>query len=205
MKYKNLLGTILTKFKIGKSGPILKNNSSILEIRNTSDSAFQVLRCSDPIGNDDAVTLRHYNANLGNVDRVIVEFVLNNTLPSIATAVDGYRIAPFAGVIEGIFVSLTQRGSNTNSPTTLDINKATPPAFVQGTAVFNFAFTTIYTTQANRPQLAGLTGSTTQNAFLHALQPDITTFNKGDLFSLDIDQRANSSDDLTVIMVLRKT
>lgn len=201
--FKNLFGTSKQFFRIGKTGPRLKDSSGILELRTFDDSAYQIGRCANPIAANDIVNLGFLNANAR--DRVIFEFVINGALPNAPqTAIDGYRIAPFNGVVENVFMALQQRGTATNSPTIIDLNLATP-AFTQGSAVFNFSFTTMYTTQANRPSIAGNSGSSTQKGFVQGLLPDITAFSQGNLLSVDLDQRSNSSDDLIVIVVLRKT
>jgi hypothetical protein len=41
----DLKGTAQSSFKIGKGGPIIKNNSSVLQLRNTNDSAYVSLEC----------------------------------------------------------------------------------------------------------------------------------------------------------------
>jgi len=51
-----LLGTLSNLFQIGESGPQLKNNASVLEVRNDADAAFSKLRAASPTGNDDVVT-----------------------------------------------------------------------------------------------------------------------------------------------------
>lgn len=56
-------GTAATLFRLGKGGPQLKNNSGVVELRSTSDGAFVIGRVLDPVGNDDMVNLRYFNAN----------------------------------------------------------------------------------------------------------------------------------------------
>lgn len=50
-------GTVETLFQIGASGPQVKNNSGVIEARNSTDTAFAVLRVADPVGANDALTL----------------------------------------------------------------------------------------------------------------------------------------------------
>ena len=51
------------------------------------------------------------------------------------------------------------------------------------------SFTTVYTTQGNRPSLTGSAGSPTQNAFKLATDPDVTAVAAGDALSVDIDDK----------------
>lgn len=61
--FSKIRGTFETLFQIGKNGPQLKNNAGVIENRNSVDAAFVIARALDPVGNDDLVTLRHFNAN----------------------------------------------------------------------------------------------------------------------------------------------
>ena len=64
--YMDLKGTTRSTFQVEKGGPLLKNNSSILEARNTTDSAYSDFKCdtldvADPSGS---------RTNLGAISQV---------------------------------------------------------------------------------------------------------------------------------------
>lgn len=42
--WKDLKGTVLNKFGIGLTGPLLKNNSNVLEVRNAADAAYASIK-----------------------------------------------------------------------------------------------------------------------------------------------------------------
>jgi hypothetical protein len=48
-----------TNVELGKGGPRLKNNSGVVEHRNSADSAFVIVRGAHPIGENDLVTKRY--------------------------------------------------------------------------------------------------------------------------------------------------
>lgn len=73
--FTKIRGTMETVFQIGKAGPKLKNNSSVVEVRNAADSAFVIARALDPVGNDDLVTLRYFNANNSTATNIVVAYM----------------------------------------------------------------------------------------------------------------------------------
>lgn len=54
--WSKIRGTITTIFQIGLGGPQIKNNSSVLEARNSADSGYVKFRCAAPVGDNDAAT-----------------------------------------------------------------------------------------------------------------------------------------------------
>jgi hypothetical protein len=60
--YGNLRGTTSDIFQVGFTGPNLKNTAGALDVRNPADSAFAIVRCADPVGPNDAVTLEFLQA-----------------------------------------------------------------------------------------------------------------------------------------------
>jgi hypothetical protein len=50
---------IANNVQLGKSGPRLKVNSGVIEVKNAADSALAVLRAAAPVGDDDLVTRRY--------------------------------------------------------------------------------------------------------------------------------------------------
>ena len=114
--------------------------------------------------------------------------------------IDGFRIMERAGTIQGVVMSLGDRGETGDN--IIDIHKHVPakPITVQRN---NVAGAPIYTTQANRPTLAGLDGSTADNAIIQATDPDALTFLAGDFFSVDVDQIQTDASDLVVQLYVR--
>ena len=93
--FSKIRGTFETIFQIGKSGVQLKNNAVKLEVRDAADAAFVIARAADPVGNDDLVTLRYFNAhNEGAAGLEIVKMPLAHaTKVSTATIPDNSIIA----------------------------------------------------------------------------------------------------------------
>lgn len=56
-------GTIETILQLGIDGPQIKNNSSVIEARSSTDAAFVKVRGADPAADDDLVTKRYGDAN----------------------------------------------------------------------------------------------------------------------------------------------
>ena len=62
--FSKLRGTMESIFQIGKAGPNIKNNSGVVEIRDTNDSAFAILRASgSPVGDNDLITKLYFENN----------------------------------------------------------------------------------------------------------------------------------------------
>jgi hypothetical protein len=115
---------------------------------------------------------------------------------------DGMRAVVGEGSIVGITMYVADRGGA--GFTEVDIKKHSATTIVNpGDVEFGVAGSTIYTTTANRPKIAGDNGNKTQNGLLYALQPDITEFAVGDFFTMDIAAITNASKDLTVAMLVR--
>jgi hypothetical protein len=85
MALTNLLGTISSYFRIKDIE--LKNNSSILEIKNTSDTLI-VARAADPVGDTDVATKGWINSNVSvppNIVKSITLTATTSTATSTAT------------------------------------------------------------------------------------------------------------------------
>jgi len=54
--FSKLRGTIESVFQLGLGGPQLKNNSAVIECRNSDDSGFAIMRTNNPVNSHDAVT-----------------------------------------------------------------------------------------------------------------------------------------------------
>ena len=119
----------------------------------------------------------------------IFTWMSSGNLPASATAVDGGRIARRAGTIISATIFMEDRGGSGSS--IADINRHVPstkPITTQRNAT---AGVTIYTTQGNRPTIAG--GVNAENAVFETATPNVTSFAAGDFFTVDIDQRATGA------------
>lgn len=79
--FSKIRGTIETIFQIGNAGPQLKNNSGVIEARNSGDSGFVVVRGAAPVGDNDFAT-RIFVEKLAARYVVTAQFDGNNALPS---------------------------------------------------------------------------------------------------------------------------
>lgn len=71
--FKRILGIVGNVLQIGgPSGPQLSNNSGVIENRNASGSAFNIMRGADPASSNDFVTLAYGNANYGSGSPTVV-------------------------------------------------------------------------------------------------------------------------------------
>jgi hypothetical protein len=61
--WADLVGTILNSFRLGLTGPLLKNNAGVIENRNNLDTLFAIVRGASPLGANDLVTKAYYDAN----------------------------------------------------------------------------------------------------------------------------------------------
>lgn len=135
-------------------------------------------------------------ADVGEKNEISLVLVANGGLAA-GTGIDSSRSMPRAGVIKSVIMSLGGKGSN--GDTIVDINKHIPTKPIT-TQRDNTAGTTIYTTQGNRPTVAGTTGQATQNATIEATLPDVIAFVEGDFFSIDIDAKTAQSSSLSVLI-----
>lgn len=94
--WENLAGTFSDLFGVGGSnGPTFKDNSGVLEVRNSDDSAFQIARGLTPVGNDDFVT-KLYADSLEKPLIVSRQADCSVSLPN-NTAVQGWVVVSTAG------------------------------------------------------------------------------------------------------------
>ena len=56
---KKIRGTIETLFQLGLNGPNLKDNSGIIECRNSDDTDFVNVRAAEPVNDQDLVTKKY--------------------------------------------------------------------------------------------------------------------------------------------------
>ena len=129
----------------------------------------------------------------------VISWQLNGNV-SAGTGQDGLRPMPKAGTIVAVIVSAEQRGNT--GVALFDLNKHVPakPITTQRNAT---AGVTMYTTQGNRPDLDGLSGSSSDNAIKEAVLPDILTFLAGDFLSMDVDNALSVLQDVTVFVLVQ--
>lgn len=143
---------------------------------------------------------------MGEVIHVSTEDVLDTITFSLSgvfiagTDKDGSRVATRDGEIVAVVVSQSQRGNNGDN--LYDIHKHTPtlPITTQRNDTIGV---TIYTTQANRPKIEGLSGSATDNAIFQAPLPDIVDFLAGEFFTMDVDNVTPQSQDVVVQLLVK--
>lgn len=63
--WSKIRGTTESLFQLGISGPQIKNNSSVVEARDSGDAAFVIVRGADPIAANDLVTKNYGDATYG--------------------------------------------------------------------------------------------------------------------------------------------
>jgi hypothetical protein len=67
VNHVDIRGTTETKFQIEIDGPQLKNNSGVLEARNSDDSALARLRALAPVADNDVVNFITFKTKKGNI------------------------------------------------------------------------------------------------------------------------------------------
>lgn len=82
--FSKIRGTIEQIFQIGLGGPQLKNNSGILEVRNSDDTNYSVVRAATPVNDHDVVTKAYLGEQLvtGSVRSVRIELTTAATQTS---------------------------------------------------------------------------------------------------------------------------
>ena len=114
------------------------------------------------------------------------------------TEFDGYRVVGATGRVDEVWILAAWRGSD--GTLLCDVNKGTlsSPFTTQNN---NVTMTTIYTTQGNRPSIAGDDANKEDNAFKKVAQPDITAVSAGSVFSVDIDDKGAGDASYIAIVV----
>jgi len=152
------------------------------------------------LGEESGGELRKYDVdNLRRDDTITWQ--INGQQPPINTAQDGHRPVRTSGTIMGVIFAVKARGKS-GANNRVDIHKHVPTKPITTLRV-GTSGTTIYTTQANRPTIAGNDATDTDNAIIQATASDVTTFAAGDFFTCDVDDSANNSEDFTVTMYVR--
>jgi hypothetical protein len=109
--HTKIRGTQETLFQLGISGPQIKNNSSVLEARNSDDSAYVVLRVATPTADNDAVT-KYYADSLEKPMIVKRQADCTAALPA-NTGVRGWVVVSTAGTGAAIGDVLYDNGTST--------------------------------------------------------------------------------------------
>jgi hypothetical protein len=116
---------------------------------------------------------------------------------------DGFRVVPFSTKFNNLLVSLVQQGKD-NDDIILDINKS-DSTLIAGSSDNTLSFSSIYTTQANRPIFTGVDSNKDDPVVYMANTPDIINYPANSVFSLDIDSEGKQAEDLIVQLYLEKT
>jgi len=150
---------------------------------------------SQTVGNNKIVTIPQIGIpDISIASTEVITFALNGAFTA-GTDKDGSRVMHRSGTILAVIVSQTQLGNNGNS--TYDIHKHSPTLPIT-TQRDNTPGVTIYTTQANRPTIAGDSPNSTDNAIVLALLPDVTTFIVGDFYTMDVDLKTPQSQGVVI-------
>lgn len=101
-KIRGIIGNI---FSIGVDGPQLKDNAGVLEVRDATDAAFQLLRAATPIGSDDVVTKAYHDANPpgGSLQAIEIPFGFGD----VGTTVSSTFAAAVGGRVSMVKVDVT--------------------------------------------------------------------------------------------------
>jgi hypothetical protein len=115
--WSKIRGTIETAFQIGLGGPQLKNNSGAIDVRNSGDSAYAIVRGATPLANNDLATKAYVDQN-SKPFPVGLQFNGNNPLPSNSSTEQFYVVST-TGANATIGQILWDDGSNTGTVTVL--------------------------------------------------------------------------------------
>ena len=105
--WTRLRGTVDTLWQIGLGGPLIKNNSSVLEARNAADNAFIIMRGLDPVGDTDFAT--KFYADVTGLIKCRVATTANITLSGTQT-IDGVAVVAGDRVFARVQTSALTRG-----------------------------------------------------------------------------------------------
>jgi len=112
---RKIRGTIETIFRIGLSGPQVKNSSGVIEVRDATDAAYAIVRGATPVAANDLVT-KAYADSLEKPLVVKRQADCTSSLPD-NTAVAGYVAVTTAGTGAAVGDLLYDDGLNTGTMT----------------------------------------------------------------------------------------
>lgn len=98
--FSKLRGTFSSIFQLGKTGPNLKANGSVIEHRDNTDAAFVIARALDPVAANDLVTLQYLRAN-NRLSMTIGGNLSTPTLPSVNLGVEIENQATTLTILQG--------------------------------------------------------------------------------------------------------
>jgi len=125
-----------------------------------------------------------------------VAWIINGPIND-GDGIDGIRAFAQAGQIVSIVVTAIKRKDLVGTPATFDINLHVPTKPIT-TARGGTTGTTVYTTQGNRPTIVGDAGGKDDNYIFEAILPDVVAFAAGDFFTMDIDEKGDSPEDVRI-------
>jgi hypothetical protein len=134
--WSKIRGTTETLFQLGIGGTQLKNNSGVIEARDSTDAAYVKVRCLDPAAANDAATKNYVDTGtLGGAVREI-RYALGTTATQ-----DSTTIIPANAVITKVQVSITTPYSG---GATIAVGQAGTTNLLMGTSDNNPQTTGIY-------------------------------------------------------------
>ena len=200
MTIEDIRGTSEQLFQLGIEGPNLKNNSDVLEIRNSDDSNFSRLKILDPIDDNDAATKIYLQSKslyplqwkfMGNLQTQIER--------------DGFRVVPKDSSIDAVYLGLGAQGWN--SSIEVDIKGVRPNIPNVGDEVEGLSYTSIYNTTP-KPIITGTSNFSNRNnnKFKRVALPDIVDLVSNDFLTVDIDVTSSFfgfPQDLVICLILK--
>lgn len=111
--FQKIRGTIESIFQLGLGGPQLKNNSGIIEARNSTDATYAVVRGAPPVGDNDFVTKLFLQSN-ATPCVVTAQFDGNNPLPA-NTGTEHYIVVTTTGANAAIGEIIYDNGSGSGT------------------------------------------------------------------------------------------
>jgi hypothetical protein len=125
--FSKIRGTIEQIFQIGLGGPQIKNNAGAVELRNSDDTGFSIVRGAAPVGDDDLVTKAYLGDQLvtGTTRSVRLELDTSASQESIKlipanAVVLRARVNVTTAYTAGTTISVGRTGSLTLLQTTTD-------------------------------------------------------------------------------------
>jgi len=169
----------------------LFNTFSVEALSNVTASASPVIGDRLTWDGDNWTNIPAQNTNTETLTWVSIGAV------STGSEIDGFRVMSSSGTIQRVWMTLGNRGNNGSNVVDINIGSLSGSFTTQQNAI---VLSTIYTDQADRPTLEGLSGSSSDNAFIEAPLPAITNFDIGDVFSTDVDISTGLDADLIIMM-----
>ncbi len=189
-------GEINTASNVGAGGVGVFKQKTLLDLEfkniNIGPNSTQIT-IADDVGDDEV----DIDLTAGIED--VITWNLNGNV-STGAVQDSLRAMARSGTITAVIVTANQKGNTGVSLFDINLHSPTKPITTQRD---NTAGVTMYTTQANRPDITGDNATSSQNAIKQATAPDIVAFVAGDFLSLGVDVSQATLQDVTICVYVR--